>query len=73
MPGFVLKVWPEEGKLLTQATGQGSIEIFPESETVFFNTSIGARITFVREDDGSVQRLVLEQAGQTLEAKRVGD
>ncbi len=73
MPGFVLKVWPEEGKLLTQATGQGAIEIFPESETVFFNTSIGARITFVREADGSVAQLVLKQGGQTMEAKRLAE
>jgi len=31
-------------KVFTQATGQPSIEIFPESETVFFNTQIAAPI-----------------------------
>ncbi len=70
MPGFILTVWPEDGKLMTQATGQSSIEIMPESETVFFNTMIGAKITFVRED-GGVTHLILEQAGQRLEAKRL--
>ncbi len=70
MPNFVLSVWPEDGKLMTRATGQGSIEIMPESETVFFNSMIGARITFVRKD-GEVTHLILEQAGQRIEAKRL--
>ena len=55
---------------MTQATGQGAIEILPESETVFFNTTIGGKITFDRED-GKVTRLVLEQGGQRLEARRL--
>lgn len=71
VPGFVLNVRREGDQLITQATGQGPIEIFPESETVFFNQAIGAKLTFVRGDDGSVGMVVLEQGGQRIEGKRV--
>ncbi len=70
MPGFVLTVWRDAGKLMTRATGQQEIEILPESETVFNNTDIGARITFERGADGQAVGLVLEQGGQTMRAKR---
>ena len=67
----MLTVWRDGDKMMTQATNQGAIEIFPESETVFFNTDIGARITFERDAEGVVTGLVLEQGGQTVKGKRL--
>lgn len=68
VPGLVLNVRREGDKLMTQATGQGAIELFPESETVFFNEMIGARVTFTV--DGDAVGLVLEQGGQRIESER---
>jgi hypothetical protein len=69
-PGFILSVTREGDRLITQATGQTKIEIFPISETEFFPTVVDARITFVRGADGKVDRLVLKQAGREMTGTR---
>jgi CubicO group peptidase (beta-lactamase class C family) len=69
-PGFVLTVTREGDRLMTQATGQGKIEIFPISETEFFPKVVDARITFVRGADGKVDRLVLKQSGREMTGTR---
>ncbi len=70
-PGFILTITRDGDRLMAQATGQGSLEILPESETVFFNDDIGGRITFQRDSDGVTTGLVLEQRGQRIEAARL--
>ncbi len=69
-PGFVLTVTREGDRLMTQATGQQKIEIFPISETEFFPKVVDARITFVRGADGKVDSLVLKQGGRDMPGKR---
>ena len=69
-PGFVLTVRRDGGRLLTQATGQQELEVFPASETEFFLKVVDARITFVKGADGKVNELVLRQGGRTMPAKR---
>lgn len=68
-PTFALTVTREGDRLITQATGQGKLEIFPESETAFFPKEVDARITFVKED-GKVTHLILHQNGRDKKAKR---
>ena len=70
-PGFVLSVTREDDKLFTQATGQGKVQIFPESETEYFLKVTDAQITFVKDDTGKVSRLVLHQMGRDMPAARV--
>jgi len=70
-PGFVLKIWRSGSRYLTQATGQGEIEIFPESETRFFAKVMDAQITFVKSPDGSVNEITIRQNGSDRSAKRV--
>jgi len=69
-PTFAITVTREGDRLITQATGQGKIEIFPESETDFFLKVIDAQITFVQEDD-KVTHMILRQNGRDRKAKRV--
>ncbi len=69
-PTFALTVTREGDRLITRATGQGKIEIFPESETAFFVKVIDAQVTFVKED-GKVTHLILHQNGRDMKAKRV--
>ena len=69
-PGFVLTVTREGDRLMTQATGQAKVEIFPSSETDFFLEVVDAQITFVRGPDGKVDQLVLHQGGRDMPAKR---
>jgi len=69
-PGFVLTVTREGDRLLTQATGQPKVEIFPSSETEYFLKVVDARITFVRGPEGRVDQLVLHQGGRDMPARR---
>jgi D-alanyl-D-alanine carboxypeptidase len=69
-PDFILTVTLEEGRLMTQATGQPKFEIFAKSETEFFPKVFEARITFVRGADGKVEKLVLNQGGRSVEARK---
>ena len=69
-PTFILTVSREGDRLMTQATGQQKIEIFPSSDTEFFLKVVDARITFVRNADGAVDQLVLHQGGRDMPAKR---
>ena len=69
-PGFVLTVTREGDRLMTQATGQQKVEVFPSSETEFFLKVVDAQITFVRGPDGKVDQLVLHQGGRDMPAKK---
>jgi D-alanyl-D-alanine carboxypeptidase len=69
-PGFVLTVTREGDHLMTQATGQSKVEIFPASETEFFLKVVDARVTFVRGPGGKVDQLVLHQGGRDMAARR---
>jgi CubicO group peptidase (beta-lactamase class C family) len=68
--GFDLVVTLENGRLMTQATGQGKIPIYPESETKFFPTAIPAEIEFFKDDQGKVTYLVLHQNGHEMKAPK---
>ena len=70
-PNFLLFVTRENNKLMTQATGQEKLEIFPESETKFFSKAIDAQLEFTKDASGKVTGLVLYQAGQKFTAKKI--
>ena len=69
-PDFVLEVTREGNQLITQATGQGKIPIFAESETKFFPKVMEATITFQKDASGKVTGLVLSQGGRDMPAAR---
>ncbi|HEX5135448.1 MAG TPA: serine hydrolase [Planctomycetota bacterium] len=63
---FKLTVTAESGRLMVQATGQQKFPVFAKSETEFFYKVVDAQITFERDKDGKVTRLVLHQNGQDM-------
>lgn len=67
-PGFSLMVTLENGHLMTQATGQTKVEIYPESEMKFFLKVVDAQIEFQRNKDGKVDSLILFQNGAEIRA-----
>ena len=69
-PDFVMEVTREGNQLMTQATGQGKIPIFAETETKFFPKVVDATITFQSDASGKVTGLVLTQGGREMPAKR---
>jgi CubicO group peptidase (beta-lactamase class C family) len=68
--GFDLVVTLENGQLMTQATGQGKVRLYAETETKFFPTVIPAEIEFFKDDQGKVTNLVLRQNGHDMKAPK---
>jgi len=69
-PGFDLTITLEGGKLISQATGQSKIPIYPEAEDKFFTRGMNAQLDFVRSKDGRVSGMVLHQGGRDMKAPR---
>ncbi len=70
-PGFVMRVFREGDKFMTQATGQGKVEIMAESETVFYPRAINAKLTFIKDSEGKVTGLRLSQNGRDVNGKKL--
>ena len=70
MKNFDLVVTLENGQLITQATGQGKVPIYAESETKFFPTVVPADIEFIKDAQGNVTSLVLHQGGRDMKAPK---
>jgi len=75
-PGFDLKVFVQAGKLMAQATGQGSFEIEATTKDKFAADAFGIEIHFERDGDasssgsGNVKSLNLLQGGSTTRASK---
>jgi len=70
-PGFVLRVFRDGEKFMTQATGQPAFEVFPESETTFSPRAFRAKLTFVKNGDSKVNEVRLDQGGRVTVGKRI--
>lgn len=70
-PGFIITILVRDGKLISLATGQPEVELFPESETRFFLKVVDAQVEFVQDASGKTTGLVLTQGGQVLPAKKI--
>lgn len=70
-PNFVLAVRRDGDHFMTQATGQGPVEIFPEGDRDFFAKVVDAQITFLTDSQGRATELILHQNGADHYAPRV--
>ena len=69
-PGFDLVITLQGDHLNSQATGQGVVPLFAESETKFFAKVVDAEIEFVKDNKGVVTNLVLHQGTADIKAPR---
>jgi CubicO group peptidase (beta-lactamase class C family) len=65
-PEFSIVMTVEDGHLMTQATGQSKLQLFAESENMFFLKVVDAQVEFVRNDKGQVTYMVLHQGGRDM-------
>jgi CubicO group peptidase (beta-lactamase class C family) len=65
----ILAITFNDGKLFLQVTGQGKLEIFPETETDFFLKVVDAQLTFHKDETGQVSKVVVHQNGDTVAKK----
>lgn len=70
-PSFVLSVRREGTRFITQATGQGPVEINATAENIFIAKEVGAQLRFDKAVDGKITQLVLTQGGREMPAKRL--
>jgi CubicO group peptidase (beta-lactamase class C family) len=69
-PGFDLEITLEGDQLYSQATGQGKVTIFAETEAKFFLKVIDAQLEFLKDESGKVSHLVLHQGPSEIKAQR---
>ena len=57
--------------LYVQVPGQPKLQIYPQSETVFFPREINAEIEFLLNEKGEATALIFSQTGKSFEAEKV--
>jgi CubicO group peptidase (beta-lactamase class C family) len=72
-PTFNMTITLVNGQLISQATRQGKVPLFAESETMFFPKVINAQIEFPKEEKGPASQLILHQNGRDMTGKRLDD
>ena len=70
MPGFVLKVFVQDGVLHIQGTGQQALPTTAVAADVFAVEQVGAEFRFERDDAGAVTAVTLHQGGQVLRGEK---
>jgi CubicO group peptidase (beta-lactamase class C family) len=70
MPNFDIVMTLEGGQLVTQATGQGKLPLFAESEAKFFLKVVDAEVEFFSNEKGDVTHLMLRQGGQDVKGTK---
>lgn len=69
-PGFNITISLDNGKLMSQATGQQKFELFAEAETKFFLKVVDAHLEFFENESGEYERFVLYQGGQEFSCEK---
>jgi len=72
-PTFILSFFVEDGKLITQATGQPKLPLAAESATEFAVVGVRARVAFHMGPDGKATAVTLFQGGQEKRAERIAE
>lgn len=70
-PTFSIMVTRENDRLFGQATDQPRFELFASSDTRFYLKVVDAQVSFVKDDKGAVDGLILHQNGRDMPGKRV--
>lgn len=72
-PTFILKVYREGDKLMTQATGQGPIAIVATAPGEFYAAGPDAKLSFEQTGEAPATALTLHQGGRDMKAPRVAE
>ena len=70
-PDFDITITLENDTLFAQATGQGKNPLFAERMNFFFLKVVDAQVEFFYGSNGKIDHLILYQAGQKIEGKRI--
>jgi CubicO group peptidase (beta-lactamase class C family) len=70
-PGFIISFSIEDGKMMTQATGQPKFQVFAETSSKFYLKVVPAEIEFMKNEKGEYDSLVLHQGGREMRAVKI--
>ena len=70
-PGFVFTVTFFDGKLYCQPTGQPKLELLPVSENEFVLKEVEARISYLKDSNQQIDKLILNQGGKKIPALKI--
>ncbi len=69
-PGTDVTMTVEDGRLMTQITGQPKFQLFAESDTRFFLKVVDAQVEFFTDPSGAVTHLIIHQNGNDTKATK---
>ena len=64
LPNYPIRITLEQGKLMVQGPNMNNLQLFPESENMFFLKENETKISFVPNTDGKVQYLIQHHPGE---------
>lgn len=67
-PDFIFSISFNDGKLFCQATGQPKFELLPISDSEFILKEVNAKISFTKNSDQKIEKLILHQGNQEVPA-----
>lgn len=70
-PGVTFKITQVGPRLFAQASGQPTIELFPENARQFYLKLADTRVTFTADESGAVTGLIIHQKGRDTKAVRI--
>jgi CubicO group peptidase (beta-lactamase class C family) len=70
-PEFILTIRVDGNRIFAQATGQSELELFPLSETKFYDKVVNAQMEFFADDKGEISKLVLYQNNREMPGKKI--
>jgi CubicO group peptidase (beta-lactamase class C family) len=70
-PNFRIDIKTLNRHLFSQATGQGTFELFPKDKDRFFTVDFESEMTFQRDNNGEVTALIIHQNNNDTKAKRI--
>lgn len=68
---FIFSVTREQDKLFLQAPQQEKLELFAETDNIFFLKVNDAQLEFVRDGSGMITKAILNQGGRQTDAKKI--
>jgi CubicO group peptidase (beta-lactamase class C family) len=70
-PEFIITIRVDENRIFAQATGQSELELFPLSETKFYDKVVNAQMEFFADDNGEINKMVLYQNNREMPGKKI--
>jgi CubicO group peptidase (beta-lactamase class C family) len=70
-PNFIFDISISDGRLYCQPTGQSKLELLPISESEFILKEVEAKISFSKDSNGKIEKLILHQGGKEIPAYKM--